>query len=134
MEDSLKDLLERLSDVATGVAHSHDKPANIVEEVRDVLDHLAEDELPAASAIFLAKVRGKTFLSFSFFSSRKRERFLKISLLAPRALPPPPRRLDIFRRPASDVFLRTSVTRPTIKRVQLTRVTPGAPRMNKLQP
>ena len=56
MEDSLRDLLERLSSAATG-AHNHDKPSNIVGEVKEILDYLAEDELPAASAIFLAKVR-----------------------------------------------------------------------------
>ena len=56
MEESLCDLLERLSDVATGAANRHEKPSNIVEEVKDILDHLAEDELPSASAIFLAKV------------------------------------------------------------------------------
>ena len=53
-EDSLRDLLERLTSVATGAANVHDKPSTIVEEVKDVLDHLARDELPAASAVLLA--------------------------------------------------------------------------------
>lgn len=54
MEDTLKDLLERLSAVATGAANVHEKPSAIVEEVKDVLDHLARDELPAASAVLLS--------------------------------------------------------------------------------
>jgi len=37
MEDTLKDLLERLSAVATGAANVHEKPSAIVEEVKDVL-------------------------------------------------------------------------------------------------
>ena len=53
-EDSLRDLLERLTAFATGAANVHDKPSTIVEEVKDVLDHLARDELPAASAVLLA--------------------------------------------------------------------------------
>ena len=55
-EDSLRDLLERLTAVATGAANVHDKPSTIVEEVKDVLDHLARDELPAASAVAFAAV------------------------------------------------------------------------------
>ena len=53
-EDSLRDLLERLTAFATGAANVHDKPSTIVEEVKDVLDHLARDELLAASAVLLA--------------------------------------------------------------------------------
>ena len=62
MEDALRSLLERLSGVATGAAHSHDKPVNIVEELKDALDYLAEDEHPAASAVFLSKVRAPASL------------------------------------------------------------------------
>eukprot|EP00740_Mantoniella_antarctica_P010230 CAMPEP_0181383728 /NCGR_PEP_ID=MMETSP1106-20121128/21534_1 /TAXON_ID=81844 /ORGANISM="Mantoniella antarctica, Strain SL-175" /LENGTH=88 /DNA_ID=CAMNT_0023503447 /DNA_START=42 /DNA_END=305 /DNA_ORIENTATION=+ len=55
MEESLRDLLEGLGSIAVGAANNHDKPANIVGEVKELLEYLAEDELPAASAIFLAK-------------------------------------------------------------------------------
>ena len=42
-------------------ARNHEKATNIVEEVKEILlDFLADDELPAASAIFLAKVRPST--------------------------------------------------------------------------
>ena len=55
MEASLRDLLERLDGVAAGTARSHDTPTHLVEEVKEVLEHLASDELPAASAVFLSK-------------------------------------------------------------------------------
>ena len=55
MEASLRDLLERLDGVAAGTSRSHDTPTHLVEEVKDVLEHLASDELPAASAVFLSK-------------------------------------------------------------------------------
>jgi len=55
MEASLRDLLERLDGIAAGTARSHDTPTHLVEEVKDVLEHLASDELPAASAVFLSK-------------------------------------------------------------------------------
>jgi len=62
MEESLRDLLEGLGSIAVGAANNHDKPANIVGEVKELLEYLAEDELPAASAIFLAKVSCIIFL------------------------------------------------------------------------
>ena len=55
MEASLRDLLERLDGIAAGTARSHDTPTHLVEEVKEVLEHLASDELPAASAVFLSK-------------------------------------------------------------------------------
>ena len=84
-EDSFRDLLERLASVAAGGATSHDKPANIVGEVKDVLDYLAEDELPAVSAVFLAKVRARD--AFSKRRDPRRER--AVPLPFPR--PPPTR-------------------------------------------
>ena len=84
-EDSIRDLLERLASVAAGGATSHDKPANIVGEVKDVLDYLAEDELPAVSAVFLAKVRARD--AFSKRRDPRRER--AVPLPFPR--PPPTR-------------------------------------------
>ena len=59
MEEALEDLLARLSSHAADAHNTHDRPVKIVEEVRMVLEHLADDELPAASAIFLAKVRAR---------------------------------------------------------------------------
>jgi len=42
-------------------ARNREKATNVVEEVKEILlDFLADDELPAASAIFLAKVRSST--------------------------------------------------------------------------
>jgi len=84
-EDSIRDLLERLASVAAGGATNHDKPANIVGEVKDVLDYLAEDELPAVSAVFLAKVRARD--AFSKGRDPRRER--AVPLPFPR--PPPTR-------------------------------------------
>jgi len=84
-EDSIRDLLERLASVAAGGATNHDKPANIVGEVKDVLDYLAEDELPAVSAVFLAKVRARD--AFSKRRDPRRER--AVPLPFPR--PPPTR-------------------------------------------
>lgn len=49
----IEDLLERLNGKAKGAALHHDKPANIVDDIREILDCLASDELPAASAVFL---------------------------------------------------------------------------------
>ena len=57
MEASLRDLLERLDGVAAGTARSHDTPTHLVEEVKEVLEHLASDELPAASVVFLSRDR-----------------------------------------------------------------------------
>jgi hypothetical protein len=100
MEDSLRDLLERLSDIAAGAPNNHDKPANIVEEAREILDHLAEDELPAASAIFLAKVCA--FSVIFFFTPKEREREI--------SLPPPPPPL-LPTRPTSPSFHAHSPTK-----------------------
>lgn len=78
----MRDLLERLSDVATGAAKNYEKPANLVEEVKEILEHLAEDELPAASAIFLAKVSANKHF---FYFHPRRERDLDFS---PHTRPP----------------------------------------------
>jgi len=53
---SLRDLLERLAGVVSGNAgQSHDTPVTLIDEIKDVLDHLACDELPGASCVFLSK-------------------------------------------------------------------------------
>ncbi len=54
-EASLRDLLERLASVVVGTSgRSHDTPVRLIDEVKDVLDHLAADELPGASSLFLS--------------------------------------------------------------------------------
>ena len=102
MEESLCDLLERLSDVATGAANRHEKPSNIVEEVKDILDHLAEDELPSASAIFLAKVCLSTKNKTRFFPrtrSKKTNAQKKTRSRFRPPLSPPTLCLQSLRRP-----------------------------------
>ena len=89
MEDALRSLLERLSGVATGAAHSHDKPVNIVEELKDARDYLAEDEHPAASAVFLSKVRAPASLVVRIQSAHP---------TWTRSALPPRRALDVIRR------------------------------------
>ena len=116
MEESLCDLLERLSDVATGAANSHEKPSNIVEEVKDILDHLAEDELPSASAIFLAKVCLSTNNKTRFFplhsfkkTNAQKKRKKKGDLVSahplpthsPSSVPPTPARAPTYRHSSS---------------------------------
>ena len=45
MEASLRDLLERLDGIAAGTARSHDTPPHLVEEVKEVLEHLAAEDV-----------------------------------------------------------------------------------------
>lgn len=118
MEESLCDLLERLSDVATGAANSHEKPSNIVEEVKDILDHLAEDELPSASAIFLAKVCLSTNNKTRFFplhsfkktNAQKKRKKKRRS----RFRPPSPHPLSVFC--PSDARPRTHISTFLVER------------------
>lgn len=86
MEESLRELLERLSGSATGGANGHDKPSNVVEEVKEILEYLAEDELPAASAILLAKVRASRHPTMrTLQSERNKERERSGPVTPPRA-------------------------------------------------
>ena len=111
MEDA-RSLLERLSRRWRRAPREHDKPVNIVE-AKDALDYLAEDEHPAASAVFLSKVRAPDSLVVRIQSAHPtptgsalpRRRALDV---IPRALPPP---LSVSQSPILSVSLRRTPRR-----------------------